>query len=115
MAWKVNRLFGKENDPGRAARIRLITTLLVVAVPLDLGGVLCCTSLPGAALTMIAWQLADNELARVEEGTLQVSVAPRLHRLRQLALWLLVWCTVTFALQIYLLTSGTYERWLSGL
>ena len=95
------------SDPPSGSRIRWIRRLLWVGVPLDLSGVLCCTS-----VTLAAWALADADLARVESGHLPQEAAPELLRLKRIALGLLVLCGLSFLLQIVLLSNGTYERWL---
>jgi len=102
---------GLFSDPPAMSRIRWIRRLLWVAVPLDLAGVLCCTSVPGAGLTLAAWALADADMARVESGHLPQEAAPELLRLKRFALGLLVLCGLSFLLQIVLLSNGTYERW----
>ncbi len=90
----------------------MILGLLVVATPLNLLGVVCCTSIPGMVLTLAAWLLADADLARVESGHLPMEQAPPLVRMKQVAFGLLAFCGLTFLVQMALLSSGAYERWL---
>ena len=97
------------DDGPPSSRIRWVKLMLWIALPLDLFGVVCCTSVPGAGLTLAAWALADSELARVESGHLPVEVAPELNRLKRFSLVLLVVCGLSFVLQAVLLTNGTYE------
>ena len=118
MSERTDELF---DDAPPSSRIRWVKRLLWVALPLDLFGVVCCTSVPGAGLTLAAWALADSELARVESGHLPVEVTPELTRLKRFSLGLLVLCGFSFILQAVLLTNGTYEAlilmadlWLSG-
>ncbi len=112
----MDQLFGGEavgaSASGPEPRNRLILGLLVVAVPLDLLGVACCTSIPGMVFTLAAWLVADADLARVESGHLAMDAAPGLVRLKQVAFGLLVWCGLTFMIQMALLGNGAYERWL---
>ena len=106
MSERTDELF---DDGPPSSRLRWIKLLLWIALPLDLLGVFCCTSVPGAGLTLAAWALADSELARVESGHLPVEVAPELTRLKRFSLMLLVLCGVSFVVQAVLLTNGTYE------
>ena len=106
MSERTDELF----DEGRPeSRVRWVRRMLWIALPLDVFGVVCCTSVPGAGLTLAAWALADSEIARVESGHLPTDVAPELTRLKRFALVLLVLCGISFVLQIVLLTNGTYE------
>jgi hypothetical protein len=113
---RVDQLFGGEAGGsglgGPEPRTGLILGLLVVAAPMDLFGVVCCTSIPGMVLTLAAWLAADADLARVESGHLDVDRAPALVRLKQVAFGLLIWCGATFLIQMALLGNGAYERWL---
>ena len=97
------------------SRVHWIRRLLWVAVPLDLLGVLCCTSVPGAVLTLAAWSVADGELARVDSGDLPLDEAPQLSRYKRISLAALVFCVLSFVLQIILLSNGTYRGWLMEL
>ncbi len=94
------------------SKLHWIRRLLWVAIPLDLLGVLCCTSVPGAVLTLVAWSVADGELARVGSGDLPLDEAPRLSRYKRISLAALVFCVLSFLLQIILLSNGTYRAWL---
>jgi len=113
---RVDQLFGGDSgggaSPAPESRTGLILGLLVVATPLDLFGVACCTSIPGMVLTLAAWLIADGDLARVESGHLPMDQAPALVRLKQVAFGLLIWCGLTFLIQMALLGNGAYERWL---
>ncbi len=118
MTDRVDQLFGGEGGSGPSTgpepRNGLILGLLIVAAPLDLLGIACCTSIPGMVLTLAAWLVADADLARVESGHLPMDKAPALVRLKQIAFGLLVWCGATFLIQMALLGNGAYERWLVG-
>lgn len=113
MTRRVDALFGGEGPP-RRARVVELGLLLGVALALDLSGILCCTSVPGAALTLVAWLWADGDLARVRSGHLAPRDGPTLERMKQVANAGLVLCGVTFVIQIALLQDGTYERWVRG-
>ncbi len=119
MSDRVDQLFGGEppgpGGSGPQPRTGLILGLLVVAAPLDLFGIVCCSSIPGMVLTLAAWLLADGDLARVESGHLPMDKAPALVRLKQVAFGLLVFCGLSFLVQMALLGNGAYERWLVSL
>ncbi len=118
MSDRVDQLFGGDGSaPGRGptARTHTIFALLVVATPMNLFGVVCCTSIPGMVMTLAAWLLADADLARVESGHLPMDQAPALVRLKRVAFGLLVFCGLTFLIQMTLLSQGAYERWLVAL
>lgn len=115
MSYRVDLLFGKESAETRNKRLRRIRWLLAVAAPLDLLGLVSCTALPGAALTLLAWQLSDQELYRAEEGLGGGGNTDALGRLRQVAGGLLAVCFVGFFVQMYLLSTGVYARWLAGI
>ncbi|MFT4975729.1 MAG: hypothetical protein ACI8S6_001622 [Myxococcota bacterium] len=112
MSEKVDALFaGEPPAPPREAvsKLRAIRVLLMVALPMDLLGVLCWTGVPGAALTLWAWLQADGEMARVEAGEYSSEDAASLMRLRTLSGWLLGFCIVSLMAQAYLLTTSFYS------
>lgn len=111
MSYKVDQLFGKESEASRLRRLRRIRWMLAVALPLDFFGVVICTSLPGAVITLWAWQLTEQELLRVEEGMIDLEHAPELTLLRQVAYGALAWCLLGFLVQMYLMSNGFYLRW----
>lgn len=115
MSYRVDLLFGKESPEARHRRLRRIRWLLAVAAPLDLLGLVSCTSLPGAVLTLLAWQLSEQELDRAEEGLAGDGETDALGQLRRVAGALLALCFVGFFVQMYLLSTGAYARWLSPL
>ncbi len=112
MSDRLDNLFTGAELAQRPARTGWITALLALAIPLDVLGVLSCTSVPGAILTLVAWWLVDRETALLESGLIQVTGAPRLARLRQLTVGTLTFCGVSLFVQIVLLSTGFYERWL---
>ena len=94
MTGRVDRLFG--GKPVGESQVRRATILLAIAVPLDVLGLVTCTSVPGALLTLAAWQLAEADM-------------------KQIAFWAMGACILGFGLQLVLLSTGTYERWLRAL
>lgn len=112
MSKRVEELFSGGEAAQRPARSGWIKALLAAAIPLDVLGILSCTSVPGAALTLAAWWLVDRELALLESGVIAVESAPALGRLKQLTLGALTFCGVSLFVQIVLLSTGFYERWL---
>jgi hypothetical protein len=124
MSEKVEALFAGEPPPPpveAAPRLAMIRSMLWLALPLDLLGVPCWTGVPGAALTLWAWLSADGEMARVEAGAYSSEDAAALMRLRLLSGWLLGFCVLSLAVQVYLLTTPFYNtlwaellRWAAG-
>jgi len=110
---RVDALFAGEPPPAPALagpRIRRLQLILVVAIPLDVLGVPCWTGVPGAALTLWAWLLADSEVARVEAGEYTTGDAARLMRLRTISAWALGFCVVSLLIQTWLLSTVFYNR-----
>ena len=113
MTGRVDRLFG--GKPVGESQVRRATILLAIAVPLDVLGLVTCTSVPGALLTLAAWQLAEADMKRIEAGELSVEHAPAIARVKQIAFWAMGACILGFGLQLVPLSTGTYERWLRAL
>jgi len=109
---RVDNLFTGSEPEQRPAQSGWIIALLVIAVPLDLLGVLSCTSVPGAAMTLFAWWLVDREMALLESGVIHVESAPKLNRLKQITLGTLAFCGISLVFQIVLLSTGFYETYL---
>lgn len=109
---KVDALFAGEPPPppeDATARIRQLRQLLWVALPLVLLGIPCCTGVPGAILTMWAWLVADEQMARVENGEFGADDAATIMRLRAVARGAMVVCVVSLIIQIFLLSTPFYE------
>ena len=94
---------------GRARR------LAALAAPLVVLGPTCFTGVPGAVLALIAWQTADEELARTESGALPPDLGPKARRLRALAFALCAASALSFILQIILFFFGFYQFVLANL
>jgi hypothetical protein len=123
MSEKLDGLFGGEPGfPERTSRVKMIRILLIIGslmVGLGLLGcvgypyfVLTWLSVPGAALVLWAWILADSDLSRVESGHLGFELGPDLQKFRKWALVLLVLAALSFTVQMKFLLDGTYEMWL---
>lgn len=106
MSSRVDRLFGGSERPFRRTSI---LWLLCLALPLDLLGLLTCTSVPGMVLTLIALHIIDAERERVIQGNLPLELTPKLNRYQKLALAGLGLCAAGFVLQLWLLSAGYYE------
>lgn len=107
----VDELFAGEPPPppvGAGPRIRRLRRVLMVAIPLDLLGILCWTGVPGAVLTLWVWLCVDGEMARIEAGVYSPEDAARLMRIRTLAAWTLGFCVVSLVVQIWLLSTSFY-------
>lgn len=112
MSEKVDALFAGEPPPPpveAAPRLRAIRAALIVALPLDLLGVLCWTGVPGAAITLWAWLQSDGEMARVEAGEYSSEDAASMMRLRSVSGWLLGFCVLSLLVQAWLLTTSFYS------
>ena len=109
---KVDALFDGEPalpplDP--TPRLRRLTLLLLVAIPLDVLGITCFTGVPGAVLTLVAYLQADAEQALVDAGRYPSEhQVVRLKRIRQLALWMMVFTLVSLALQVILFATTDF-------
>lgn len=95
--------------------LRRLRWLLWVAAPLNAAGVLCFTGVPGAALTLWAWLLADDGAGRVREGGVPADQGADALRLRDWAAWNLGLCVSSLLLQAWLLTTDFYEVLLARL
>ncbi|MDP2312988.1 MAG: hypothetical protein Q8P41_08790 [Pseudomonadota bacterium] len=107
----VDDLFSPEGavEPPPPDRLRRIERLLAVALPLNVLGVFCFTGVPGALLALVGWQLADEEVARVESGALAPEKGPRARRMRGFAFGQLGFALLSLALQASLFGMGFYD------
>ena len=60
-------------------------------------------------------EIYPHELAVERSGHLPMDQAPALVRLKRVAFGLLIFCGLTFLIQMTLLSHGAYERWLVAL
>lgn len=84
----------------------------MAAAVLDVIGPCTFLSVPGAAVTLWAWTLADEELHRVEDAQLGVDAVQRARRDRRIAFGLLAFTSLSLLLQIVVLSAfvvGTME------
>jgi len=116
----VDDLFAPEPLPGGPPapppvdRLRRVRVILGVALPLNLVGVFCLTGVPGAILTLVAWQLADEEVARAEAGVVPKEQLPRARRARDFAFGQLVFVLLSLTAQVALFTFGVYDALLEA-
>lgn len=116
----VDDLFAPEPLPGGPPapppvdRLRRVRVILGVALPLNLLGVFCLTGVPGAILTLVAWQLADEEVARAEAGVVPKEQLPRARRARDFAFGQLVFVLLSLTAQVALFTFGVYDALLEA-
>jgi hypothetical protein len=119
---RVDELFtGKRPAQARPTRSKQIGVLLASALVLNLAGLLSCTLVPGTLLTLWARHIVRQELAILEHGELPVLETLRLTRQERFASLMLLACGVMLVAQVYLLSSGFYQRlllrfdlWLAG-
>ena len=115
---RVEALFaGEPEAPAREAgpsllRIRL---LLALSLPFNLLGIPCGIGVPGGILTLWAYLLADAEMIRVEDGLYSDEDAAAFQRARLWSGRMLTLCVVSFAVQVVLLMTEPYQRWLTEL
>ncbi len=100
---------GPPDGPPPSARLDRARRWLWLALVLDALGPFCFTSVPGALLTLWAWQAADEELARVESGNLPAALEGPARNVRRLAWGLAAFCAVSMTFQMMLFWIGFYD------
>ena len=90
-------------------RIRRLRQTLWAAIALDLLGVPCWTSVPGAILTLWVWLSTDPDMVP-SDAMHTPDERAQLGRLRRIATWALVFCVASLVAQIFLLSTTFYER-----
>lgn len=106
---RVDALFAGEPPAPAAAlgpRIQAIRAVLALGLPLSLLGIPCWTGVPGAALTLWAYSLADGAMA--EAGSAAPDELARLAALRRTAVGGLVFAGLSFVVQAWLLSQPFY-------
>lgn len=106
---RVDALFAGEPPAPAAAlgpRIRAIRAVLALGLPLSLLGIPCWTGVPGAALTLWAYSLADGALT--DSGSAAPDELARLASLRRTAVGGLVFAGLSFVVQAWLLSQPFY-------
>jgi hypothetical protein len=94
-------------------RTALILGLLGSGIVLGVLG-LACSSLPGGALVLLAWNVAEREMERIESGYLPLDYGPRVTSLRRIT-WLALLVVIgLFFVQGGLLCTGFYESLWGG-
>ena len=81
---------------------------LWVAIALDILGIPCWTSVPGAILTLYVWLSTDTDTN--PDDLHSTDELAQLGRLRKTATWALVFCVASLMAQIFLLSTSFYER-----
>jgi hypothetical protein len=81
------------------------------ALVLNLAGACCFTSVPGTALALWAWYLADEAVERVESGALPSGRGPAAARTRDWAFRGVMLGGLLLVLQIALFSFGFYEAY----
>ena len=119
MTDKVDALFSGDlptSTPIKAQqRLLRLKRTLWLAVMLDILGLPCWTSVPGAVLTLWVWLSTDTDLMRIEAGEYSDEDAARLMRIRRIATWALILCVASLVVQIFLLSTTFYERFWGSL
>jgi|TARA_B110000495_G_C22817160_1_gene477010 hypothetical protein len=89
-------------------RLERLRQTLWVAIALDVLGIPCWTSVPGAILTLYVWLSTDTDTHPDELHS--TDELGQLGRLRKTATWALVFCVASLMAQIFLLSTSFYER-----
>ncbi len=89
-------------------RLERLRQTLWVAIALDVLGIPCWTSVPGAILTLYVWLSTDTDTHPDELHS--TDELAQLGRLRKTATWALVFCVASLMAQIFLLSTSFYER-----
>ena len=114
MSDKVDALFSGElptRTPIEAKkRLTRLNRTLSIAIVLDILGLPCWTSVPGAALTLWVWLATDADLMRIEVGEYSDEDAALLMRIRRYASIALIFCVISLVVQIVLLSTTFYQR-----
>ena len=95
--------------------IRFIRRILWVAIPLDVLAIPLWTGVPGALLTLWAWLRADSAMRLVRADRFDVADARVLSRQQRVATWALVFISLSFLVQIWLMSQPGYTRFYQGL
>lgn len=119
MSERVDALFSGDlptSTPIEAQRrLHRLNRTLWVAIGLDVLGLPCWTSVPGAVLTLWVWLATDADLVRIEAGEYSDADTALVMRIRRLAAIALVFCVVSLLIQILLLSTSFYERFWGSL
>ncbi len=119
MTEKVDALFAGDlptSTPLEAQkRLKRLHRTLWLAIALDVLGLPCWTSVPGAILTLGVWLATDADLVRIEAGEYSDEDASFLMRIRRIASAALVLCVASLVIQIFLLSTTFYERFWGSL
>jgi hypothetical protein len=118
MSAKVDALFAGDDPDGPTPappRILRLKKMLAIAIVLDILGLPCWTSVPGAIMTLWVWMATDTDMAHIEAGTYTEADAAELLRLRKYAALALVLCVICLMIQIALLSTHFYTRFWGSL
>jgi len=115
---KVDALFAGDDPEGPTPaqpRILRLKRLLAFAIVLDILGLPCWTSVPGAIMTLWVWMATDTDVAHIEAGTYTEAEGAELLQLRRYAAMALVLCVICLMIQIALLSTHFYTRFWGSL
>ncbi|MGB0638425.1 MAG: hypothetical protein ACPGTU_03765 [Myxococcota bacterium] len=113
MSDKVDALFSgtlPPTAPDTGNRILRLRRVLYIAIALDVLGIPCWTSVPGAVLTLWVWLSTDTDIGRIENGEYTDAEANSLMKIRRITSWTLTFCVCSLVVQISLLSTTFYER-----
>ena len=112
MSEKVDALFSGDlplPPSSLGPRLHRLWQTLWVGIVLDVLGIPCWTSVPGAILTLYVWLSTDAD-GIPGDGMHSADELAQLGRLRNIATWALIFCVASLMAQIYLLSTSFYER-----
>ena len=104
-----DELFSTEVARPVTDRLKKATWILGIAAPLNLMGVFCFTGVPGAMLSIWGWNIAEEELHRVEVGALPAEREHRARWVRAFGFAQIGIATVSLLVQLVLFGIGFYD------
>jgi hypothetical protein len=112
----LDELFGPDDAPAEvgapSTRSALVRALVALGLVLATAG-LALSSVPGGAVVLAAWYVAERDLARIHAGYLPLDALPGALDARRYAVVGVLAVLVLVAIQAWLLSSGFYHAfWL---
>jgi len=112
MSAELDELFGKEVRPQPrtvSVIVLAVTTLLLTAIGL------MCSVIPAYLPALAAWNIAETDTDRLQEGYLGVESTTQVAWARRSSYVLLVGLSLVLIAQGYLVTTGFYAELWSGM
>ena len=113
MSDRVDALFSgdlPERENHHEDRLERLNQTAWAAIALNVLGIPCWTSVPGAALTLWVWFATDPDTFILDEESSDPALRDQLDKIRRRANLALTLCIVALLVQIILLSTSFYER-----